>query len=116
MKITENFEFSEFECKCGCGLNIISFNLVHRLQVIRDITGLGMVINSGCRCPIHNKNEGGKGWSYHLKGMGADWYFDTQPKMLKRVCTQLIPNWSGGIHYYEDRGFCHSDIGPRRRW
>lgn len=118
MKVTENFDLGEFACKCGCGFNVISYNLVHRLQVIRDIVGVKMIINSGCRCPTHNLDEGGGKRSEHLRGRAADFHFDGEEstRLLKQVGTRLLPNWSGGLHYYPKKGFCHADIGLRRRW
>lgn len=115
MKLTENFDENEFACPC-CGKNNISLNIVHRLQVIRDIIKIPIAINSACRCQEHNKEVGGEPNSYHLKGWAVDWTIPESPEMLARVCTTIIQEWSGGFHYYPNQNFCHTDIGPRRRW
>ena len=64
--MTQNFSRSEFACRCGCGEDRISEDLVERLQLCRDAYGRGIQINSGCRCPSHNKKEGGSPTSSHL--------------------------------------------------
>lgn len=115
MKITENFDDSEFSCKCGCGFNIIDHRLVNRLQVVRDIAGVPIKIHSGCRCQKHNDMVGGEKHSLHLLGLAADWSFGGDG-LLKKLCERLINNWSGGFHYYESMNFVHTDIGKRRRW
>ena len=110
--ITENFSHKEFACKCKCGFDAIDERLVHRLQVIRDIVQVPMIINSGCRCEKHNKTVGGSKLSYHLKGLASDWRFER----AENFWYEMLEGWSGGYHYYDTQGFCHTDIGPRRRW
>lgn len=114
VRITENFYLDEFVCPDGCGSDHINPNLLHRLQVIRDIIQVPMIITSGVRCQFHNESKqvGGKPNSYHLTGEAVDW---TITGDLMRYL-HLLHNWSGGFHYYMDRKFCHCDIGPRRRW
>jgi uncharacterized protein YcbK (DUF882 family) len=124
--ITENFSKKDFDCKCMCGLNNIDVRLIQRLQVIRDIVRVPIRIRSGCRCQQHNSKEGGEPESLHLKGEAVDWDFYTKEidpfgeTLLKKICTKLLDNWSGGFHYYPPKGnnpeFCHCDIGRRRRW
>ena len=64
--IVGHFSSSEFECKCGCGLNKVSQTFLWKLNQGRDLTGFPWVVVSGCRCDLHNKNEGGKVDSDHL--------------------------------------------------
>jgi hypothetical protein len=49
MRLTENFEDSEFECRCGCGLNNISMGIVNRLQVVRDLVQMPIIVDCGSR-------------------------------------------------------------------
>jgi uncharacterized protein YcbK (DUF882 family) len=65
-KLSKNFTSEEFACKCGCGLNNISPELVRMLQLVRDILGIPVRITSGCRCVIHNARVGGVIDSTHL--------------------------------------------------
>ena len=114
--ITENFTVEELNCKCGCGWSIIQYNLVHRLQVIRDIAEEPIKVLSGGRCATHNLAVGGTPGSYHLKGEAVDWCLASGNKVRLKWLAELLKDWSGGFHYYEDRGFIHCDIGRRRRW
>lgn len=126
-QLTQNFNRKEFKCRCGCGLDKISLEIVNRLQVIRDIIEEPMFISSACRCPTHNKNEKGKDDSYHLEKNGCkavDWTIKDKDK-LRRFATFMEDKWSGGFHYYPEKtlpngaiqkAFIHSDTGPRRRW
>jgi len=66
------FKLKEFECKCGCGLNNIDTTFLAKLDDARDRAGIAFNVNSGCRCPQHNKDEGGKEDSEHLHGQGVD--------------------------------------------
>ena len=71
MRLTSNFTVDEFECPC-CGKKTINTPFVHRLQVAREIASVPFVINSGYRCPEHNRAIGGKEDSSHPKGVAAD--------------------------------------------
>jgi uncharacterized protein YcbK (DUF882 family) len=126
--LTLNFSRKEFTCHCGCGLDTIDIRIVNRLQVVRDIVGLPISVDCGCRCPKHNKDVGGEPESFHLPKNGClaiDWTILNEPKILGKVCMNLIQNWSGGFHYYPEMilsygkirmAFCHLDVGPKRRW
>ena len=74
-RITKNFRLSEFACKgkkcCGHAAPI-NFELVERLQKLRDVVGRPLRINSGFRCPVHNKAVGGASKSMHMLGLAAD--------------------------------------------
>lgn len=67
-----NFERKDFICNCGCGLNNIKNEFLWKLQLTRTEAQFGFIVNSGCRCEKHNKDEGGKPTSDHLTGEGAD--------------------------------------------
>lgn len=67
-----HFDRIEFACKCGCGFNNISRELVDLLENVRVQTGLPLHINAGCRCVAHNAAVGGKPNSAHLRGLAAD--------------------------------------------
>ena len=72
MKDTKNFKASEFQCKCGCGLNSMSQKTVDMLQVARDWKQklypeiAAIHINCGTRCVRHNKEVGGVQDSAHV--------------------------------------------------
>ena len=75
--LTKNFSSDRMKCRCGCGICNVSEEFMHKLQMTRTIANIPLVIASGCRCPAHNKDEGGKDTSDHLttkdiKCEGAD--------------------------------------------
>ena len=67
--ITANFSRDEVACKC-CGIDLVSMELMCKLQESRDeffaIFHKGLLLSSVCRCPQHNKNEGGEDYSAHI--------------------------------------------------
>ena len=71
MQDTKNFKKSEFDCPC-CGMNNMSQVMVNTLQRIRDKVKAPIIITSGCRCPDHNEDVGGKKKSAHMKGTAVD--------------------------------------------
>jgi uncharacterized protein YcbK (DUF882 family) len=70
-KLSENFDKAEFKCNCGCNGDFeMSQDLILLLEDIRaQFNGNAIKINSGYRCAEHNKKEGGKPNSKHLR----DW-------------------------------------------
>lgn len=71
------FEFGEFACRC-CGQLPTSMRenieaLVKEvLNPARERLGRPIVVNSGYRCPKHNKEVGGVANSQHMRGEAAD--------------------------------------------
>ena len=70
--VSLNFDRKEFACKCGCGADNVSMDLVTRLQRLRGFIRRPIKINSGVRCAAYNARVGGKPDSAHLKGEAAD--------------------------------------------
>ena len=71
-QLTEHFSREEFACKCGCGADKVSKELVEKLELVRLMYGKPMRVTSGVRCAFHNQGEGGKKTSAHLQGEAAD--------------------------------------------
>jgi len=64
--LSKNFTIQEFVCKCGCGADDISLELVEKLQLLRDELGTPIQVTSGVRCKSHNRAIGGSDSSSHL--------------------------------------------------
>lgn len=74
------FKPAEFDCKCGCGKNNISLDLVQLLDHVRYTVRFPMEITSGCRCDAYNLQVGGVADSAHVLGLAADISADTSFK------------------------------------
>lgn len=101
------FKIDDFKCKCGCGLNNISEELLEKLDNAREDAGIPFVINSACRCEKHNKREGGAISSKHLTGMAVDIKTTTSIDRYK-IVKSLIKNGFVGIGIANT--FVHADI------
>ena len=64
-QLSDHFTSEEFACKCGCGFDDVSPELIHLLESIREEYGKSMWITSGCRCTTHNNTVGGVQNSAH---------------------------------------------------
>jgi len=72
--LSPNFSRREFACRCGCGVDAVSPNLIQALERMRAAlnarqggsTERGLTIRSGCRCPAWNTHEKGEADSAHL--------------------------------------------------
>ena len=123
MKLSANFNLSEFNCRDGSKLpaelipNLVA--LAAELEKLRELLGEPIHINSGYRSPAYNKKVGGKPKSYHLTAKAAD---ITVKSMTAKVLSKFIIKEIaagrlnfGGVGTYP--GFVHVDIGPKgRRW
>jgi len=109
-QITPNFKRSEFACSCGCGFDDIDFNLVKKLQAVRDEIGQPIKITSGCRCPAKNEEVGGKLFSAHLSGFAADISCTHSHKRMT-----LLPVLCKLLRRVGPKGsFIHVDIDPTK--
>jgi len=73
--LSKNFSSSEFECP-HCHQSPMDPLLISILQIIRNYVKLPIVVNSGYRCPEHNKRVGGVANSQHIFGKAADIYVE----------------------------------------
>jgi uncharacterized protein YcbK (DUF882 family) len=124
MKLTKNFNLSEFDCKDGTKVPekyLLNVKYVaDNLQVLRDYLEVPVqVTGSGYRTPAHNKKVGGAKFSQHLTASGADINAQGyEPKQLAEVIELLILKGKmkqGGLGVYPN--FVHYDIrGTKARW
>ena len=123
----KHFRKEEFKCKCGgkyCNgypSNGIDQNLLVLLEKIRaEVNRLyplkgkerGVNINSGYRCPTHNKNVGGSTNSQHKQNpcKAADIYVNrVTSKQLGEICDRL--NLNGGVGL-GGKNIVHVDTRP----
>jgi len=116
MKLTKNFYLHEFSCHNGQQVpkkyldNVKELAL--KLQIIRDVIGKPMYINSAYRPTKYNKSIGGAKRSQHLTASAADITVKGMtPKQVMRAVRKLVKNGvieQGGIGLYNS--FIHIDI------
>ena len=123
MKLTTNFNLSEFACKDGTPVPDLFLpnitELANNLQVLRDVLGKPIYINSAYRTVEHNQKVGGSPKSQHLIAKAADIRTSSlRPKEISDVIEGLIKEGKmkqGGIGIYNT--FVHYDIrGKKARW
>ncbi len=114
IKVSDNFMLREFQCKCGCQQVKLHSELLKRLQAIRKETGRPVVVNSGYRCPTHNKKVGGAADSQHIHGKAADVVIQgLSIADQRKVWEKHFAN--GGIGYANT--YTHVDTrGQKARW
>ena len=132
--LTKNLSRHEFACKCGCGFDTVDIALARILQETADqfyrsrplrVQRVSITINSGCRCPAHNKAEGGSENSRHMDGNAADfkikYVMDDGQKMQvhpDKVAAYLDKKfkYEYGIGWYRGRTHFDTSSSGRRRW
>lgn len=123
MRLTKNFTQREFRSRDGAKMPLDVLEnikeLACNLQVLRDLLGESIKINSGYRSEAHNKAVGGVKTSKHTKGLAADIRVkDLDTDDLYLLIESLINEGDmkeGGLGVYDT--FVHYDIrGARARW
>lgn len=123
MKLTKNFNKSEFECKCGCEMpEDVMFEiqkLAAQLQTIRDFIRKPVKLTNAYRCPKHNKAVGGVSNSQHILGKAADIQIkDLDTAEVYKTIDNLTEQGhilQGGLGKYNT--FTHYDIRKTKaRW
>lgn len=114
-KGVKNFKVREFACR-HCGEIKIDINLLLKLEELRRAIGnRPIIINSGYRCPTHNKKVGGAKNSQHLYGKAADIRVNgMNPRTLEKYADTVFANGGVGMG---GQDFVHVDTrGHRARW
>ena len=123
MKLTENFNLSEFNCKSGAEMPSEVFDnikkLAENMQVLRNHIGKPIQITSGYRSPDHNKKVGGAKASKHVLGQACDFKVKgvTPAEVIKSIETLIMCGKmkEGGIGVYPT--WTHYDIrDTKARW
>lgn len=112
MQITRNFKDSEFQCPC-CGVIKYDKSLVDKLQIIRNIIGVAITINSGYRCSNHNTKVGGYIKSLHMQGIAVDMKV-TPGKMKDLIELSKHVFYNNGVGVYPNH--IHVDMGTYQRF
>ena len=113
-----HFTDKEFRCRhCGkLPAGGIDKRLLIMLEQLRkQIGNRPIIINSGYRCPEHNKASGGAKNSQHLYGRAADIRVNgMSPRELEKYCDKLFVNDGVGMG---GQNIVHVDTrGHKARW
>lgn len=116
--LSPHFTEEEFRCKCGCGASAVDFKLIMMLEQARTVAGIPFSIRSGCRCPRHNKKEGGEENSAHLADanngefcQAAD--IETRSSIARfHVIRGLLA--AGFVRLGDGNDFIHADIDSKK--
>ena len=118
--VSEHFSTEELSCRCGeCEFPGIDPKLVEGLEELRSIVNEPIIINSGYRCPTHNRKIGGSKNSQHTYARAADIRTKSgmEPYDLAALASGIDCFNNGGIGTYPYSGFVHLDVrGHRARW
>ena len=71
------------------------------LEPVRERLGKPIVVNSGFRCPVHNRMVGGATGSQHVKGEAADIRFQDSRFKVQELAKAIVANgtWDQLIMY-----------------
>ena len=122
--LSPHFRVAEFDCNhCGQYGSMVDPQLLVVLEELRaHFNGSPVTINSGVRCPEHNRNVGGASNSCHLshgsltgKPCAADIVVSGQaPSTVHAYLTSKYPDRYGIGHY---SSFTHIDVREQKaRW
>lgn len=121
MKLSKNLSRSEIACKCGCGFDTMDIKTVEVFQALRNHIGKPIKINSGCRCPKRNEEEGGRPktdvsrGSQHLYGRAMDCKMSSAD--VEKGWKFLNEQYEGRYGFGKYKTFIHIDTrteGPAR--
>jgi peptidoglycan hydrolase-like protein with peptidoglycan-binding domain len=114
-KNVKHFKVREFACK-HCGEIKIDINLLVKLEELRRAIGnRPIIINSGYRCPTHNRNVGGAKNSQHMYGKAVDIRVNgMSPRTLEKYADTVFNNGGVGMG---GATIVHVDTrGHKARW
>jgi uncharacterized protein YcbK (DUF882 family) len=90
-------------------------DLILSLEQARREINMPIIVNSGYRCPAHNKAIGGATRSYHMMGMAADIHCKDMAALYQAILK--IPAIKGVGIYHGLTGFIHVDVrATPARW
>ena len=102
------FKDDDFQCKCGCGFDITD-ELKDLCDKARDLAQIPFIVNSGARCLSHNRNEGSRDTSSHVKGIAVDIATSSSSARFKVIQAFMKLGVSRfGINF--NKNFIHIDI------
>lgn len=107
LRLCPHFTIDEFKCHC-CGACNMSEPLLTSLGNLRKTLNHPINVNSGYRCPTHNKLVGGVPTSMHLTGDAVDISTISMPPETHHYFMALATTYFTGIGI--GKLFAHIDV------
>lgn len=108
-----HFRPSELACR-GTGQLMVDTEAMDKLEALRRLIDAPMVINSGYRSPVHNREVNGAPRSKHMEGIAFDVRMEGHDP--HRFIAAAREVGFTGVGTYPHLGFVHIDTGPERSW
>ncbi len=107
MITSKHFSEKEFKsCSPSCSLQDMKQSTMNRLDTLRELAGIPIVINSAYRSSAHDKSKGRSGTGAHTLGQAVDIRCNTSETRFKVVQAAIAAGFSRiGI----DKAFVHVD-------
>jgi GH25 family lysozyme M1 (1,4-beta-N-acetylmuramidase) len=121
-QLSTHFNVQEFKCKCGKSHDILaSSELIDKLELLYSALNCSkIIVNSGYRCTMHDKNVGGTGSGQHTKGTAADivcYGQDGNPISSKKVsCKAQDIGFTGIANITSAYTSTHVDVRTGKKW
>lgn len=114
-RLNDYFSKEEFACRCRCGMDSVSAELIEALTDVRQHFNSPVQVTSGNRCKARNAAVGGEPGSKHMEGIAADFkVVGVDCKRVQDYLEEKYPN-KYGIGRYPNR--THLDVRPEKaRW
>ena len=135
VRLSAHLTTGEIQCRCGCGFGLDPADVPHgtpiRFELIRSLVDRPLWITSGARCPEHNRNEGGKSNSAHLRINALDYAISGGRDRIELIVADVLAaaissaalDPAAAADLYPRilasigglgiaRGFIHADIDP----
>ncbi len=111
MITSRHFKEKEFNaCTPSCSLQDMKQSTMNRLDTLRDLAGIPLVINSAFRSPEHDRSKGRSGTGAHTLGQAVDIRCSTSENRFKIVQAAIKAGFTRiGI----DKSFVHVDDSTR---
>lgn len=110
MKVSKNFKVGEFASKDNSPFVIFDYELVNKMQMLRDKLNVPVTIASGFRSASYNTKIGGSPNSRHMKGKAGD----IKVKNIHPLDIAIVAEKCGfrgiGVYTYNDDWFVHVDV------
>ncbi len=116
IQLSAHFNSKEFRCKCNKPHDFkISDKLISKLEELFNTLNCSkIIVNSGYRCPEHDKAVGGNGSGQHTKGTAADIVcYDKNGKIIsaqKVTCAAQDIDFAGIANISAKHQAVHVDV------